>query len=135
MHACKGTYSEMALSLSAPVSLRGAYDCATWTRTATFGYPTFDGVNATIVENGSPASQAQTLVLSGNVPSSTIVDGLAMIAGAPALDATTEGVLVHGSASPVITDVEVTGGAGHSVSGYGSVALSIQGARGRRCAA
>jgi hypothetical protein len=129
VRACAGTYQESNLSLSAAVSLRGSFDCSTWTRTATFGYPTFDQTNATIVQNGSPASQPQTLVIDESVPSTSTVDGL-VIQGAPVLDGTTTGVTIRDSASPLVTDDVITGGGGHPTSGTGSIGLTILDAAG-----
>jgi hypothetical protein len=125
VHACAGTYNETALSLTSSVSLRGAYDCTTWTRTATFGFPTFDGVNATHVGNASPASQAQTLVVQAGVSSATLIDGLEVV-GAPALASTTTGILVRGNA--LLTDLIISGGGGRSPTTFGSLALQIAGA-------
>jgi hypothetical protein len=127
VHACAGTYAETALDLNGAVSLRGAYDCATWTRTATFGYPTFDHANDTIVENANPAVQSGTLDVSGTVPSSSVVDGLTIV-GAPVLDGTTIGVLFKDEASPVLRDDTVTGGGGQQSSSLGSIGVSISAA-------
>jgi hypothetical protein len=128
VHACAGTYLESNLVLSVAVSLRGAYSCATWTRTPTFGYPKFDGKYVTLVENGNPASQPQTLVINESVPSTSIVDGLA-VAGAATLAGTTTGLTVRDTAAPLVTDDVISGGAGHPTpTGSGSIGVSILGA-------
>ena len=127
VHACAGTYLESNLALSAAVSLRGAYSCSSWTRTPTFGYPKFDGVNVTLVENANAASQPQTLVINESVPSTSIVDGLA-IAGAATLVGTTTGLTIRDTAAPLVTDDVISGGAGHPTAGDGSIGVSILGA-------
>jgi hypothetical protein len=124
VHACAGTYVEVNLSVGSAISLRGSYDCASWTRTATFGFPTFDGTNATIVQNGDAGAQGATLVVNQGVPSTSVVDGL-IVEGALAFDGGTTGMAVRESASPVVTDDVITGGGGHA--GTGSVGLAIFG--------
>jgi len=130
VHVCKGVYVESGLNLSAPVSLRGAWGCSTWTRTATFGYPTFDGVNQTTVQNGNATAQPATLLVSGGVPSNSVVDGL-VVDGAATSSFTTIGVEVVDQATPVLRDCVVTGGGGNAgTSSAGSNAISVSGAAG-----
>jgi hypothetical protein len=127
VHACAGTYAETQLNLNGAVSLRGAYDCATWARTATFGYPVFDHVNDTVVENANPALRGSTLVVSNAVPASSVVDGLTIV-GSAVLDGTTTGVIFEDEASPVLRDDTITGGGGQQTTGFGSIGVYIDGA-------
>ena len=110
IHACKGAYAEHGLVLDFPASLRGAYDCASWTRTATFGSPTFDGTNATEIDDldTSSTSSIVTLTISGSaVGSGVTVDGFT-INGA---GGTSPSVAVNVSgASPILENDVVTGG-------------------------
>jgi hypothetical protein len=134
VHVCAGTYAEDTLNLSAAVSLKGAYDCANWTRTAGYGYPTFDKINETVVQSANFAGQAATLLVSGSVPKSVTIDGFT-IEGAPTsaqADGQTVGIALQDSASPTLSNDDVTGGGGvqHSmVTGVaaGSIGLSVSG--------
>src|SRR5262245_14566031 len=47
VHVCRGEYMEPGIALTLP--LYGGYDCTTWQRTATYGYPSFDGTNETVL--------------------------------------------------------------------------------------
>jgi hypothetical protein len=133
VHVCKGVYVEPALSLDAPVSLKGGYDCVQWTRTAGYGYPTFDDVSETIIQNGNYAAQAATLVVSGSVPASVVIDGFT-IQGAPWPVATgpTLGIAIQDRASPVVSNCDITGGDGTQFSSAaganpGSIGLNVSG--------
>jgi hypothetical protein len=124
---CKGTYVETALTLVQSIPLRGAYDCASWVRTATYGYPIFDTTNATLIENGAPARQAATLVITGDLSMSAVIDGF-VIAGATVSPTSTVGIEVVGSASPLIANDVVGGGGGNGgASSAGSVSVDILG--------
>jgi hypothetical protein len=135
VHVCTGTYVESALALTSAVTLKGAYDCATWTRTAAYGYPTFDKVNETIIQNASYGAQAMTLNVAGTVPSSVVIDGFTIQGAAPSAQVTgaTSGVTVQGAASPVLSNDIITGGGGMAQSDASaapfaaSVGLSILG--------
>ncbi len=133
VHVCKGVYAESALNLSTAVSLKGGYDCVQWTRTAGYGYPTFDMVNQTTIQNGNYAAQAATLQVSSSVPSSVVVDGFT-IQGAPSGAATglTVGMAIQDMAAPVVSNNDLTGGAGAQTSTAamatpGSIGLSVSG--------
>jgi hypothetical protein len=90
IHACKGTYKEAGLSLDFKASFRGSYDCTTWKRTATFGYPTFDGTSV---------SEIDSSVTSGTSALTTL------LVGGAALDKTVivDGWTIRGSSAPVTT--------------------------------
>jgi hypothetical protein len=124
VHACAGTYLESSLQVAGAISLRGAYDCSTWARTATFGYPTFDHTNDTIVENANPALQSATLKIEGSVSATTVIDGLTIV-GAALLDGVTSGVQIQDEASPILRDDVIGGGGGHTTIGDGSYGIYI----------
>jgi hypothetical protein len=127
VEVCKGTYVETALTLVQSIPLRGAYDCASWERTATYGYPIFDSTNATLIENGAPAQQVATLLIMGDLSTSTVIDGF-VIAGATVSLTSTVGIEVVGSASPLIANDLVGGGGGTGgASTAGSVSVDILG--------
>jgi hypothetical protein len=134
VHVCKGVYPESALILNTAVSLKGGYDCATWVRTSGYGYPTFDELDETIVQNGDYAAQTATLLVSGSVPKTVVIDGFT-IQGAPASVARmglSAGIAVQDSASPVISNSTVTGGGGTQTSPPvgstpGSIGVSVSG--------
>ena len=111
VHVCKGAYPESALNLTETVTLRGAYDCGDWTRTATYGYPKFDQSKETIIQNGDLAAQAATLLVSEGVPSSVTIDGFT-VQGATTGSTPTVGISVQGTASPKISNCSITGGGG-----------------------
>jgi hypothetical protein len=126
VEVCKGTYPEAMLTLVQSIPLRGSYDCSAWTRTATYGYPAFDGTNTTLIENKAPAQQAATLLITGTLTSAAIVDGF-VIAGASISTGPTVGVEVTGSASPLIANDLVGGGGGLGGTTAGSIAVDILG--------
>jgi hypothetical protein len=116
VHVCKGVYVESALDLTSAVTIQGGYDCVQWTRTATYGYPAFDKVNETVIQNANVLGQAATLLVSGNVPATVIVDGFT-VEGAPLSTVATVGIAVESEASPTISNCDVTGGAGTQTDG------------------
>jgi hypothetical protein len=127
VHVCKGTYIETSLSLSQTLNLRGSYDCTSWQQTATYGFPTFDKANLSVIENANPSLQAATLLVTGAVAPSAVVDGFAIVGGSSSAG-TTYGVEVTGSASPVLANDTIAGGAGTGASNKpGSVGVSIEG--------
>jgi hypothetical protein len=127
VHVCEGTYSETSLSVSQTLNLRGSYDCTSWQQTSTYGFPTFDKVNLSVIENANPSLQAATLLVTGAVAPSAVVDGFAIV-GASSFAGTTYGVEVTGAASPVLANDTIAGGAGTGASGKpGSVGVSIEG--------
>jgi hypothetical protein len=128
VHVCNGTYAEKQLSLTSDMRLMGSYDCTTWTRSAGFGFPVFDGKNPTTITNGQITSQHATLTVIGSgVTHATTIDGFA-IQGAPMYTEVTYGVDVQGSASPVVTNDVIAGGGGSTATGpNGSVGVRIGG--------
>ncbi|MGO8996369.1 MAG: hypothetical protein ACLQVI_23900 [Polyangiaceae bacterium] len=122
VHVCAGTYSEAKLQVTTDVALTGSYACSgngAWTRTATYGYPTFDGTNQTTIENADTVSQLATLSVSGTVTSATMIDGFTIEGGTSTIAAMT-GVHVL-SGSPIISNDEIEGGSGSgNANGSGS---------------
>jgi hypothetical protein len=127
VHVCKGAYPEKALSLTQTLKLLGAYDCSTWRRTATYGFPSFDGIDATTIQNADPTAQQVTLVVTGAVAPSALIDGF-LIEGAASFAGTTAGVETLLAASPVIQNDLVKGGGGTGQSGKpGSIGIALGG--------
>ncbi|HEY8089269.1 MAG TPA: hypothetical protein VIF09_15525 [Polyangiaceae bacterium] len=110
VEVCAGLYAETKLVVTGAVALLGGYDCTSWTRSPSYGFPTFDPSAVSVIHNGSPATQAATLIVSG-AAAKTLVDGFT-IDGAPALLGTTSGVHVMDQATPGLTNLQVTGGGG-----------------------
>jgi hypothetical protein len=111
IHVCKGSYSESGLALTVPASILGGYDCATWTRTVTYGYPTFDGTNATVVTNGNASAQAATLTVTAALGSAVHVDGLEL-QGLPGLTQASYAVSVTHGAALVLSNDQIEGAVG-----------------------
>jgi hypothetical protein len=126
IHVCKGTYAETALTLNAALSLGGGYDCATWKRTSTFGYPKFDGVNETIIQNADDATSPVTLLVSGPViTSAQVVDGLT-IEGSATGTVESAALVISGAATPLVTNNKVEGGATSDPTLIGSLGLEVE---------
>lgn len=132
VHVCKGVYAEKGLSLSQTLKLLGAYDCSTWHRTANYGFPTFDGVNNTVIQNADPSAQPATLLVTGGVAPSALIDGFT-VQGAASFNGTTVAIETLPSASPVLQNDVFQGGGGTGVSSTagsgkpGSIGVGIGG--------
>jgi hypothetical protein len=127
VHVCAGVYEEAALNVSSQVALLGAWSCSTWSRTTNYGYPGFDGVNATVIQSKNPLAQEATLAVTGSVSSSTIIDGF-VIQGAATSTATTSAIETSDTASPFISNDMINGGAGNgAVSTVGSIGIHVSG--------
>jgi hypothetical protein len=124
VHVCRGTYNEYGLNLNAALSLKGAYDCTTWTRTAAYGYPSFDRVNETVIESGN-SSMPAALLVSGTVPSSVVVDGFTIRGGSAGTGDPTIGIAVQDGASPVLSNNDIHGGAGTQSADAGTDAGTV----------
>jgi hypothetical protein len=121
VHVCAGVYSESGLTLAQSIPLLGGYNCTTWMRTMTYGYPTFDKANVSTIDNASPGVQAATLVIADGVTSTGKVDGFT-ITGASSFAGTTFGVQTMGSAAPLLSNDSISGGGG---TGTGSTPGSV----------
>jgi hypothetical protein len=127
VHVCAGDYSETKLLISQDVVLEGAYDCATWTRTASYGFPTFDGANTTTIDNAAVTEQTATLVVTGAVTSGTLVDGF-VIAGGTSQSLNVLGIHIASGASPLLKNDFVAGGSGAGgTTGTGSIGILVDG--------
>jgi hypothetical protein len=127
VHVCKGTYAEDSILVDFDVKLYGAYDCATWQRTSTYGYPHPDGVDATILASPDTTAQEGSLVVSSAVSSFTVVDGFSIV-GPPTTTGHTGGVHVTDTASPTLSNDVIEGGAGQvaaSTAATGSVGIVV----------
>ncbi|MGD0523910.1 MAG: right-handed parallel beta-helix repeat-containing protein [Polyangiaceae bacterium] len=127
IEVCKGVYNEIPLALQTATSLLGGYSCTSWTRTATYGYPTFDGANGTVIQNAAVSTSAVTLYVSGAaVTSSTVVDGFTILGATSGVTATSVvAVLVTGGAAPTLSNNEVTGGSLTVPSLIGSIGVNL----------
>jgi hypothetical protein len=115
---CKGTYGEL-VSVTRAVALRGGYSCSTWTRTATFGYPMFDGVNEAVVHSPSSGQAAVTASASGATVEGFTIEatlGSAMTSLAMELSAT---------GATVKDNKIVAAGTNTGINGAGSVGLDV----------
>jgi hypothetical protein len=117
IHVCKGRYQED--TLGAKGIIRGGYDCESWQRTATYGHPTFDRVNETVVIN---QQRTPVVWLGGGV---VILDGLTITAqpmlGEQQLSSTVD--LSHGQT--VIDDCIIEGMSASTTFRSRSVAVFI----------
>jgi hypothetical protein len=127
IHVCRGTYSERALVLDHAASLRGGYNCVSWTRADTFGAAgKFKDPNETIIEDADVSASTTTLDVRGAaVAAGTIVDGFT-IDGPQAGASSGAAVTVHEDAAPVLSDLQVVGGATSSSSSVpGSIGIEV----------
>ncbi|HEX8793819.1 MAG TPA: hypothetical protein VF765_22910 [Polyangiaceae bacterium] len=128
---CSGNYPEDSLHVNFDLGLFGAYDCTTnpsmWTRAPAYGWPTFDARVASVVTFANTTMQTSTLAIDGSVTSSTKVDGL-VITGQETVSATgpSLGIEVALGASPVLSNLVVSGGSGSAGStDAGSIGVRI----------
>jgi hypothetical protein len=129
VHVCAGNYAESSLVVTQDVKLLGGYDCLLWKRTATYGWPTFDAKNESIITNAAPTAEAATVTfMTASVTSATALDGFA-ISGASGTVGTSYGIDVQGPASPLINNNVVTGASNNTapMGPYGSVGIRVGG--------
>jgi hypothetical protein len=122
VHVCKGVYTESALSITTDVVLLGGFDCASWSRTHSYGFPDFDGVNETVIQNADGHLQGATLRLAGSLSQAAAVDGFTIL-GTPTATSASFAVYVTDTAAPVISNDQINGGAGSG----GSVGVDLEG--------
>ncbi|HEY8078437.1 MAG TPA: hypothetical protein VIF62_30115, partial [Labilithrix sp.] len=126
IHVCRGTYGEHQLILDHAASLRGAYNCLSWTRADKFGFDAqFQDPNETIVENADYASTSTLDVATAAVGPGVVIEGFTIL-GAAAGDKSSDALLVRDGASPVLTDLKLVGGATSNSGGFGATALQIR---------
>ena len=121
INVCAGDYSETSLVLDVPISLYGGFDCATWQRTSSYGWPSFDKTNETIVRNGDLSKQGDSLRVTGSAVDATVViDGLTFQgwqASAPVGNSVA--LAVHAGAAPRIFNNRILGGSSVGAGGGG----------------
>ena len=128
IHVCKGTFTEPDIVVDYPVSLRGSYDCGTWGRTASYGYPQFDGVNATVLATTAANPSGNTLAIAGNtIGAAVVIDGLTVQGPGTGSFTKLGAVIVSGNATPTLRNDDIEGATASSVSTVG-LRLSIEGA-------
>ena len=117
---CAGSY-DGPVTVDFPVSLRGGYDCSTWSRPDDYGYPEFADASRTTITN--PEGSGATLVVSSPVIDASVsIDGF-RIEGGAGRGRPTEGVrIIHGG--PRLSNCWVTGGSGAGTM-HGSVGVEI----------
>lgn len=115
---CKGTYDE-ALTLDVPVNLLGGHSCTTWSRTPTYGHPSFDATNETVL--GTAALPQALHVTGANVAS--IIDGLTIAGAKSGLHGSA--LRISSNAAPVVSNCVIQGGGTHGTDGDGSVGLLV----------
>ncbi len=111
VHVCQGAYPESALGLNEDVSLLGGYDCSTWRRRLTYGFPTFDAVNQTTIQNGDVSAQSATLLVGTKLSLATVIDGFT-IQGGTSTTGPVGAVLIQGGGAPTISNNVIEGGTG-----------------------
>jgi hypothetical protein len=112
---CVGNYAEQQLQLRSGVTLQGGYDCKHWTRTADYGYPTFDLASQTVIQNLPDWSP--TLRVKGGKVDGVIVQG-------PSSGLCSVAVSVSGDAQ--ITNNQIEGQGTACATGPGSIGLAIE---------
>jgi hypothetical protein len=124
VHVCAGTYNETSLVIRTPVSLLGGYDCAGWTRTATYGWPSFDGAQESVIQNAQYASQASTLV----VTAPALVDGFT-VRGAVEATSMSAALEVRAPLGVIVSNDHIVGGSNvpTNAATMGSIGLYLNG--------
>jgi hypothetical protein len=125
IHVCAGTFAEPALALTIPVSLMGGYACDTWARTTTYGYPTFDGTNETIVTVATSQLDADAFRVAGaDIDSTVVLDGLTF-KGTSSSTAGRASLVVGTGASPVISNDQLLGGSASVATGSSAASTGV----------
>jgi len=112
IEVCAGTYMANSLTLQSSVSLLGGYGCTVvpWTRTATYGYPTFDPTNLTTLEVTSTSTSGATLTITEPGATGT-VDGFTIQGQLTGTISTTAAAIrVTGASAPTISNDHLIGG-------------------------
>jgi hypothetical protein len=149
IHVCAGRYAETGLAAAGKIL--GGYDCQTWQRKDTYGYPTFDKTNETTIENVDNGSALSVTDSSATIDGFTISEraiagatfsaavysngGTATLSNSKIIGAApsagnhqTLGVRIGGMASVDLHSCLVNGGSGFAPtsSDYGSEAIRIE---------
>jgi hypothetical protein len=127
VHVCQGVYPESALVVAGDTILLGGYDCSTWKRTDRYGFPNFDGINQSTIQNSNVAAQSATLVVGSKVTGLTLIDGFT-IQGGTSTTASTGAVLVKDEANPTLANDSIVGMTGNGgTTTYGSYGVDLEG--------
>lgn len=119
VRVCRGTYEE-SVALDYAASLSGGFECATWKRSAGYGYPTFDGVNETVVTGSAGAPPITVSGVQG-----VVIDGFTF----RAKDGTTAripGAISRDGARPAFSSSKIAGGGGEIPASPASVGLALE---------
>ncbi|MEJ7729295.1 MAG: hypothetical protein WKG00_08770 [Polyangiaceae bacterium] len=113
IRVCKGTYSETQIVVDYPVKLMGGYECTSWKRTPTYGFPAFDEANDTRLEKAAPypGATATVVVRGAEVGPDVVIDGFTVV-GAVESRSDSAGVLIEEGARPTLSNDVILGGAG-----------------------
>jgi hypothetical protein len=132
---CAGTYPEMNLAITSPITVLGSFDCSTtsWTRPVGYGYPSFDAGVATTIEQADGSSNPATLTIEdlvgkadagdAGITMPLTIDGLTILG--PMGGTTSIAVSVTAGAAPHLSNNMIVGGLGTGV----VYALLVQDAR------
>jgi hypothetical protein len=120
---CAGSYDQ-ELVLDLPIQLLGGHDCSSFSRTADYGHPVFDGVNKTTI--GGQTLPAALRITGTAIGPSTLVDGFTVRGASGADQSDGAAMKIDSGAAPVVSNCEIIGGSTISVTGPGSVGLAIE---------
>jgi hypothetical protein len=131
LRVCVGAtpYVESRLTLEIPVSIKGGWDCKTFTRLSGFGAPTFDPATESTIDDATPDAQRDTLVVQGSaIDRSVVIEGIRVLAPASG-SRSSAAIVVDGGARPTITDSVFVGRAtSRTDRPFGSAGMLVQGA-------
>jgi len=129
---CSGTYAEDSLHLDFDASLAGGYDCTTnpakWAHAPGYGFPTFDAKVASIITYANTTPQLATFSIDGTISKKASVDGFFVSGGTPPPSAPgpSLGLELGEGASPVLSNLVVSGGGGQAAAtDAGSIGVRI----------
>jgi hypothetical protein len=122
IHVCAGTYSEVGLQLTAPISILGGYDCSSWT---------YGSSSVTTIMNGDFVQQNSTLeVKSPQIGPGTVLGGLTIVGATPGVGATQgagaiAAIYDHNGASPTVSNDVIVAPSVTTSAGAGGVGIYI----------
>jgi hypothetical protein len=114
IHVCRGTYSELDLSVRRNATLRGGYDCVTWARGQGYGKAgSFNDANKTLILAGVGNTTRAALLVTGAAAKDVLVEGFYLV-GPDAAGSASAGTLITDGAVVTLRDLESRGGGGTS---------------------
>jgi hypothetical protein len=127
IEVCKGVYNESGLVLTTATSLLGGYGCVDWKRSSGYGYPTFDGTAATVIQNSNPTINSATLnVATSAVTSAALVDGFTILgATSGTITNSAAAVVCSNNASPTLSNNQLSGGSVTAPTGNASAGVLV----------